>query len=31
LIPEIPEDLYSLMKRAGSIRKDIENNIRDKD
>ncbi len=31
LAPEIPEDLYSLMKRAVSIRKHIEKNKRDKD
>jgi small subunit ribosomal protein S13e len=31
LAPEIPEDLYHLMKRAVSIRKHIEKNKRDKD
>lgn len=30
LAPEIPEDLYSLMKRAVNIRKHIEKNKRDK-
>jgi small subunit ribosomal protein S13e len=31
LAPQIPEDLYALMKRAVSIRKHIEKNKRDKD
>ena len=31
LAPQIPEDLYCLMKRAVSIRKHIEKNKRDKD
>jgi small subunit ribosomal protein S13e len=31
LAPEIPEDLYHLMRRAVSIRKHIEKNKRDKD
>ena len=31
LAPQIPEDLYHLMKRAVSIRKHIEKNKRDKD
>ena len=31
LAPQIPEDLYSLMKRAVSIRKHIEKNRSDKD
>ncbi len=30
LAPEIPEDLYSLMKRAVTVRKHIEKNKRDK-
>jgi small subunit ribosomal protein S13e len=31
LAPQIPEDLYALMKRAVTIRKHIEKNKRDKD